>query len=176
MYSPKVSQNQSIDNTMTMRTAIGLTSLALLSACASPPTAPPETLISVQLKGTAVEVQQFIEDRIRRTLGNAFRVENASDRSITFKGDCMATPNMNAFKCAAVMMAVGNSRWDGPHAVLTFRTSDVRGLVNVTATSDWCATNAFGKTNCMPNASNAELNTLLRSLDQAYQTEVRPTQ
>lgn len=160
---------------MTKRTVIGFATTVLLSACASTPSAPPETLIVVQLRGTAIEVQQFIEDRIRQKLGSAFRVENATDRSITFKAECIATPNMNPLKCAGIMMAVGNSKWDGPHAILTFRTSDVRGLVNVTATSDWCATNAFGKTNCMPNASNAELNTMLRNLDKAYQSEVRST-
>lgn len=145
----------------------------VLTGCATVPVTPPESLISIQLRGTAVEVQQFIEDRFRKNQGSGFRVENATDRAITFKADCMNVPNMNAFKCAAIMMAVGNSRWDGPFVVLNFRTSEIRGVVNLTATSEWCATNAFGKSNCMVGGSNAEMNGLLRKIDQAYQTEVR---
>ena len=145
-----------------------------LTGCATAPARPPEPLISIQLRGTAVEVQQFIEDRFRKNQTAGFRIENATDRAITFKADCMNVPNMNAFKCAAVMMAVGNSRWDGPFVVLNFRTSEIRSVVNLTATSEWCATNAFGKSNCMPGGSNAEMNDLLRKIDQAYQTEIRP--
>lgn len=148
---------------------------ALLSGCATTPQAPPEAPISVKLQGTAVEVQNFIEGRFRKNQTvSGFRIENANDRAITFKGDCMNMQNMNAFKCAAVMMAVGNSRWDGPFAVLTFRTAEIRGVVNLTLNAEWCATNAFGKTNCMQNGSNAEHNDLLRKIKAAYEQEVRP--
>lgn len=148
--------------------------LLLLSGCAAVPSVPPESPISVQLRGTAVEVQQFIEDRFRKKQElSSFRVENATDRAITFKTDCMNVPNMNAFKCAALLMAVGNSRWDGPYAVMNFRTSEIRGIVNLTVTSEWCATNAFGKSNCIAGGSNAEMNDMLRKLDKLYQTEVR---
>lgn len=148
----------------------------VIAGCTTAPQVPPEPLISVQLRGASVEVQQFIEDRFRKNTSSSFRVEAATDRSITFKANCMDVPSMNAFKCAAIMMAVGNSRWDGPYAVITFRTAEIRGVVNLTVASEWCATNAFGKTNCMPNGSNAEANDLLRKIDQAYQREVRPLQ
>ena len=159
---------------MKMSLAASVLAIGSLTGCATVPATPPETLISIQLRGTAVEVQQFIEDRFRKNQAAGFRIENATDRAITFKADCMNVPSMNAFKCAAVMMAVGNSRWDGPFVVLNFRTAEVRGVVNLTATSEWCATNAFGKSNCMPGGSNAETNDLLRKIAQAYQTEVRP--
>lgn len=146
----------------------------MISGCATVQQAPPEPLISVQLRGTSVEVQQYIEERFRKNPSNGFRVESATDRAITLKADCMDVPNMNAFKCAVIMMAVGNSGWDGPYAVITFRTAEIRGIVNLTVASEWCATNAFGKTNCMPNGSNAEANELLRKIDQAYQRDVRP--
>lgn len=155
---------------------IALFASLIIAGCATAPQAPPEPLISVQLRGTSVEVQQFIEDRFRKNASNSFRVESATDRAITLKANCMDVPNMNAFKCTAIMMAVGNSRWDGPYAVITFRTAEIRGIVNLTVASEWCATNAFGKTNCMPNGSNAEENDLLRKIDQAYQREVRPLQ
>ena len=148
----------------------------IIAGCATAPQTPPEPPISVQLRGTSVEVQQFIEERFRKNATNSFRVESATDRAITLKANCMDVPDMNAFKCSLIMMAVGNSRWDGPYAVITFRTAEVRGIVNLTVASEWCATNAFGKTNCMPYGSNAEANDLLRKLDQAYQREVRPLQ
>lgn len=147
----------------------------LLSGCATTPQTPPETPISVKLQGTAVEVQNFIESRFRENQAVAgFRIENANDRAITFKGDCMNMQSMNAFKCAAVMMAIGNSRWDGPFAVMTFRTAEIRGVVNLTLDAEWCAINAFGKTNCMQNGSHAEHNDLLIKIKAAYEKEVRP--
>lgn len=148
---------------------------ALLTGCATTPQSPPEAPISVKLQGTAVEVQYFIEDRFRKNQTVfGLRIENANDRAITFKGDCTNIQNMNTFKCAAIMMAVGNSRWDGPFAVLTFRTAEIRGIVNLTLNAEWCATNTFGKTNCIPNGSNAERNNLLRKIKAAYEQEVRP--
>ena len=148
----------------------------IIAGCATTPQTPLEPPISVQLRGTSVEVQQFIEDRFRKNASNIFRVESATDRAITLKANCMDVPDMNAFKCALILMAVGNSGWDGPHAVITFRTAEIRGIVSLTVSSEWCATNAFGKTNCMPNGSNAEANDMLRKLDQAYQREVRTLQ
>ncbi len=92
--------------------ALSMLAIIVLTGCATVHTTPPESPISIQLRGTAVEVQQFIEDRFRKNPGTGLRVENATDRVITFKADCMNMSNMNAFKCAAIMMAVGNSRWD----------------------------------------------------------------
>ena len=150
---------------------IALIVISMLSGCATVPATPVEAPISVQLRGTSVEVQQFIEDRIRKM---GLRVESATDRAITFKSDCMNVPDMNALKCSLIMMAIGNSRWDGPHALLTFRTSEVRGVVNLTGTSEWCATNPFGKTNCIPNGPVAQMNMMLHMIDGSYRGEVRP--
>jgi hypothetical protein len=146
----------------------------IVAGCATAPQAPPEPLISVQLRGTSVEVQQFIEDRIFKNGSDGFRVESATDRAITFKAHCMDMPNMNTFECANILMAVGDVGWDGPYSVLTFRTAEIRGIVHLTVSVEWCATNAFGKTNCKRSRRNAAANDFLREIEQAYQREVRP--
>lgn len=138
-----------------------------LTGCATNHPSKQESEISVQLQGTSIEVQLFIEEEFRKS-ARGFRVESANERTIVFKANCMDTPNMNAFKCAAIMMAVGNSRWDGPYAVLTFRTAEIRNTVHLSMFSEWCATNPFGKTNCIPNESPSERNALLRRIEAAY--------
>lgn len=148
--------------------------LIVLAGCATTPSAPPEPEIAVQLRGTAVEVQNFIEERLRQNPQSGLHVDGANDRELRFKGDCIDTPGMGAFKCSLVMMAVGNSGWDGPFAVVTFRTAEIRGVVNLTVQTKWCATNALGKTNCMDNGTNKDRNDMLRSIESAYTTEVRP--
>ena len=70
-------------------------------------------------------------------------------------------------------MGVGNSRWDGPYLVINFRTNQIRETVNVSMQSDWCATNAFGKSNCMPAGNTNENNETLRRIKDAYETEIR---
>lgn len=155
----------------------GIAMIAILTGCASAPPVPQEPEISVQLQGTAVEVQNFIEQKFRSNPQTAsFKVDSADDRSIVFKANCMNTPTMNAFKCAAIMMGVGNSGWDGPYAVMTFRTSEIRGTVNLTVTTQWCATNAFGKTNCMMDGNNASRNQILRAIESGYKNNSSPTE
>jgi len=156
------------------KTLAGIVALAL-SGCAATPSAPPEPPLTVKLRGTAVEVQQYLEEQITTRSNGVASVDSATDRSITFKSNCMDMPNMGAFKCSLIMMAVGNSGWDGPFSMLTFRTAEIRGIVHLSVSSQWCATNAFGKTNCMAGDSNAAMNGLLRKVDQTYQRDVRPT-
>ena len=147
----------------------------LVSGCATAPRAPQEPEISVQLPGTAVEVQHFIEQKLRSTpQTSVFKVDSANDRAIVFKANCMDTPTMNAFKCAAIMMGVGNSGWDGPYAVMTFRTAEIRDVVHLTVSTQWCATNAFGKTNCMNDGNNSSRNQLLRSVESGYLENAEP--
>ncbi|GEQ78044.1 hypothetical protein CTTA_5049 [Comamonas testosteroni] len=147
--------------------AISMLVAVALTGCASSPSRPVEEPLSLKLNGTAVEVQQSIEEyMLRRGLG--YKVESATDRSIVFKTACSNIPQVAGFKCGLIMMAVGNSRWDGPYAVVTFRTADIRGVVTVSGSAEWCATNAFGKTNCMPNGAAADMNDLLRSIDSNY--------
>lgn len=141
----------------------------VLGGCATGPVRPVEEPLSLKLSGTAVEVQQFIEEyMLKRGLG--YRVEAATDRSIIFKTACSNIPQVAGFKCGLIMTAVGNSRWDGPYAVVTFRTADIRGVVTVSGAAEWCATNAFGKTNCMPNGGAADMNDLLRIIDNNYRS------
>lgn len=144
----------------------------LAPGCSSTPKKPPEPEISVALKGTAVEVQYFIEERLRDNPESGFQVESATDREIVFKTHCMNVPTMNSFKCSMLMMGIGNSGWDGPFYVMTFRTAEIRGVVNLTAAAKWCAINAFGKSNCVDNNSNAERNELLRKIESSYNKEV----
>lgn len=154
-----------------MKYFIAALSVVLLGGCATVPQPPPEPLISVQLPGTSIEAQQFIEDRIRNKSGAAFHVESATDRAITFKADCADVPGVGIFQCSMIMMAIGNSRWSGPYSVMTFRTNEIRSIVNLTASIEWCATNALGRTNCTRGATNAETNDLLRKIEQAYQAK-----
>ncbi len=141
-----------------------------IGGCATAPPTPQEPEISVELKGTAVEIQTFIEGKLRSNPQTApLKVDSANDRAIVFKGQCMDAPNMGAFKCAAIMMAVGNSGWDGPYEVMTFRTSEIRGIVHLTLSTEWCATNAFGKTNCMPDGNNATRNQVLRAVKEGFE-------
>ena len=65
-------------------------------------------------------------------------------------------------------MLVGNSGWDGPFAVIGFSTAEIRGFVTVSMTSQWCATNVYGRENCIRHGTNAELNTALRDLERAF--------
>ncbi|UJB15424.1 hypothetical protein [Xanthomonas translucens] len=140
-----------------------------LSGCASAPQQPQEPEISVELNGTAVEVQSYIEEKLRGNPQTApLKVDSANDRAIVFKGDCMRAPNMGALKCAAIMMGVGNSGWDGPYNVFTFRTAEIRGVVRLSVSTEWCATNAFGKKNCMPDGNNAARNQMLRAVKEGY--------
>lgn len=137
-----------------------------ITGCATAP--PQDPVISINLKGTTNEVQIFIEENlslINRKLTPSYTVDSSTDRAISFKSHCMNVPEMTSFSCALVMMMVGNSGWDGPYSVVTFRTTEYKGAVKVTASSTWCATNAFNKQNCGPATSNREINESLRQLE-----------
>jgi hypothetical protein len=145
----------------------------LITGCANTPQVPQESPISIQLKGTSTEVQNFIEDRIRRNGNGVFSVENANDRLLTLKANCNRLPNQKPMQCGLIMMGVGNSRWDGPYLMLNFRTNQIRENVNVTVQSEWCAINALGKSNCMPAGNINENNDILRGIKTGYDSEIR---
>ena len=147
---------------LTMAGALGL---AALTGCA---TVPREQPITISLTGTSTEVQSFIEDKVKSTANNPFEVYSADDRSIVFKADCMSVLDMNAFSCAVIMMTVGNSGWDGPHLMMSFRTTSYKGIVKVSGTSNWCATNAFNKTNCGFALGTTNMNSFLRTIEASY--------
>ena len=146
--------------------------------CTTKPSAPPVDPISIQLKGTAVEVQNFIEQNIQKTHGTYaknLKIVNADNRSITFQTDClMNVQGMGAFTCTMVLMAVGNTGWDGPFLNITYRTNEIREVVTVTLQSQWCATNLVGKTNCMNGGlSTEQANQYLLDLKKNYETKVK---
>jgi hypothetical protein len=152
--------------------------LLILGGCATTPSAPPVAPISIQLKGTAVEVQNFIEQTIPYTHGvyaKNLKIINADNRSITFQTDClMNVEGMGAFSCTMILMAVGNSGWDGPFLNITYRTNEIREEVTVTMQSQWCASNLVGKTNCMKsNLSEEKSNQHLLDLKKNYEIKVR---
>lgn len=149
-----------------------LTITTLAFGCSTTPQTPPEPPITVALKGTSVEVQHFIEERFRNNPQSGLQIESATDREIVFKSHCMNTPTMNSLKCSLLMMGIGNSGWDGPFYLITFRTSEIRGVVNLTLADKWCAINAFGKSNCQDIKPSAENNKLLRKIERAYSNEV----
>jgi hypothetical protein len=81
---------------------------------------------------------------------------------------------MGAFSCTMILMAVGNSGWDGPFLNITYRTNEIREEVTVTMQSQWCASNLVGKTNCMKsNLSEEKSNQHLLDLKKNYEIKVR---
>lgn len=150
--------------------------LFVLVGCATGPTVPPEAPISIQLKGTAVEVQNFIEQNINNTHGKIaknLRVTSADNRSITFQTDCMKVDSYGAVSCTLILTVVGNTGWDGPFLTITYRTNEIREVTTVTLLSQWCAINLVGKTNCIDSATTAITNQYLRELKSNYENKVR---
>ena len=159
-----------------MKKIILVLTLLILAGCATGPTTPPESPISIQLKGTAVEVQNFIEQNISNTHGKRakdLRITNADNRSITFQTDCMKVDPYGAVSCTLILTVVGNTGWDGPFLTITYRTNEIREVTTVTLLSQWCATNLVGKTNCIDNESTAITNQYLRELKANYEIKVR---
>ena len=166
---------------MHLRLAFTIIPILALAGCAVQPSAPPEPALAVKLKGTAVEVQNFIEQHFRLHPELGYQIQSETDRAIVLQSDCNHVPDMNAFKCSLIMLGIANSEgkgpatsWDGPFSVATFRTAEIRGEVNVTANFQWCASDSIGKTYCMPNGSVADSNNVLRKLTASYRKEVQP--
>ncbi len=158
---------------MKISLSIAISMVFLVTGCANNPPVPQESPLSIQLKGTSTEVQNFIEERIRSRGNGVMNVENASDRLLTMKADCNRLPNQKPLQCGLIMMGIGNSGWSGPYLMLNFRTNQIRENVNVTVQSEWCAVNAFGKSNCMPAGNTNENNEILRGIKMGYESEVR---
>jgi len=143
-------------------------SCGVLAGCASVPRAPVEAPISIKLTGPSEDVQQFIEEGMGRIGPRVFSVDSATNRSITFKAHCRQIPDVKPLQCGLIMMAVGNSRFDGPYMMMRFTTSEVAGVVNVSLVNEWCAINVYGKSNCMPADEIAEANRFLRLIKESY--------
>ena len=159
-----------------MNKIILVLTMLILAGCTTGPTTPPESPISIQLKGTAVEVQNFIEQNINNTHGRSaknLRITNADNRSITFQTDCMKVESYGAVSCTLILTVVGNTGWDGPFLTITYRTNEIREVTTVTLLSQWCATNLLGKTNCIDSANNTITNQYLRELKSNYESKVR---
>ena len=159
-----------------MKQILLVLTLLILAGCATGPTTPPESPISIQLKGTAVEVQNFIEQNIGNTHGKRakdLRITNADNRSITFQTDCMKVESYGAVSCTLIKTVVGNTGWDGPFLTIIYRTNEIREVTTVTLLSQWCATNLLGKTNCIDSATTDITNQYLRELKVNYESKVR---
>lgn len=153
-----------------LKQILSIVAISVLTGCATAPQQPPEAPISVQLPGTAIEVQDFIQTRTANRVPT-LQIESANDRTLVMKSFCTDIPDMNPLRCSFILLAVGNSQWDGPYAVMTFRTNEVRGYVNLTLQTQWCATNTLGRTNCMNNGTARDSNELLRTIKTAYDSE-----
>jgi len=153
--------------------------LVFLSGCATTPSKPKEDPIVIQIRGSAIEIQNFIEEFVPKTYGKiakGLKITNADNRSITFQTDCMNVTTsgvlMNSFKCTMIMMAIGNTGWDGPYLTITYRTNEIRGTTTVKSETKWCATNLLGKTNCMTyNVSDSNQN--LRELKSSFEEKTK---
>ena len=124
-----------------------------LTSCATTPSKPVEGPISIQLKGTSVEIQNFIEEIMQQKYADKTRYKkleiiNADNRSITFQTECMNLKSNGAFKCTGILMLVGNTGWDGPFLTITYRTNEVAGITTVKSEYKYCATNILGKISC----------------------------
>lgn len=144
--------------------------ILLISGCAIQPASPPEPPKAIELKASAIEIQNFIEKNIRENPDNVMSILNADDRSITFRSECTKMPTMSTLKCFGIMLSVGNSGWDGPFLHLTYRTNEIKGTTTVTAQSQWCAINAVGKVNCRQINANKDLNEMLDRLKAKFES------
>jgi len=154
---------------------LGIAFLFTLTSCATGPTKPAATPITIQLKGTAIEVQNFIEQKLNQTFSgraSGMKLTSSNDRAITFQTDCMNVNGRGAISCSLLLMAIGNTGWDGPNYTVTYRTNEIRGITTVRAITQWCATNLLGKTNCSRTDIEGS-NILLKELKSSYETEVR---
>ena len=133
-----------------MKKILLLLTFIFLSACETTKTAAP-TANMIELNGTAIEVQNFIELNKSEIIGkysDKFKLITANDRSISFEAECADVKTVGFIKCAGILLAVGNSGWDGPFLTISFRTNEIRDKTTVRSTYQWCAVNLIGKQNC----------------------------
>lgn len=141
----------------------------MLSGCA---TVPKENPITVTVN-QPVAVAQFTMETVMRESAPATQVKTQTEHMLVLTNDCMNVPQMDAFKCSMVMMAIGNTGWSGPYHIQTYRFVNIDGKTNVRGDWQWCAVNGFGKENCSqinPNASNKALILLERRLSPTIAT------
>lgn len=143
---------------------------SLLSSCATTETKPFVPLVPATINATPAEVQDFIQTVVASSPKySKFTVASETETTLELKTLC--TNVMNAFKCAAVMMAIGNSGWDGPYAVETFHTLPVRGKTSLRWDEKLCATNMAGHTNCQATGNNEEQNKVVAAIGRAYEAK-----
>jgi hypothetical protein len=145
--------------------------LFFLNGCATTEQAPKEAALSIELNGSAVEVQNFIEENSLqkfKEFAPRIKLVSANDRAISFESYCIDVKDMGAFKCTGILLVVGNTGWDGPYLNISFRTNEIRGVTTVRASHQWCAINLLGKQSCgLENISKA--NDLLRDLKNDFE-------
>ncbi len=99
--------------------------LFFLNSCATTEQAPKETALSIELNGSAVEVQNFIEENSMqkfKEFAPRIKLISANDRAISFESYCLEVKDMGAFKCTGILLVLGNTGWDGPYLNISFRT------------------------------------------------------
>lgn len=144
--------------------------VSLLYGCAATETKSFVPLEPATIAATPAEVQDFIQTLVASSPKySKFTVASETETTLELKTLC--TNVMNAFKCAGVMMAIGNSGWDGPYAVETFYTLPVRGKTSLRWDEKFCATNMAGHTNCQSTSNNEERNKVAAAIARGYEAK-----
>lgn len=136
-----------------------------------------EQPISIELKGTSVEVQNFIEKNLSNYQGKYakdLKVVHADNRSIVFSTDCTNVNYLGVVSCTFSKSLIGNTGWNDMVFNATYRTNEIRGLTVVRLETKLCTTNMIGSnTKCVNEGSNEVNNIYLRNLKNDYDSQVK---
>lgn len=132
-----------------VKRAAGLICVASMLLCSCAIT-PPETPLQAYVPG-------INQDRVGATLAYMFttaghQVVNQTTNMVVVRSTCKQA-GLDGGDCYLKKMLIGNSGWSDPYVLTRFTFfSDSRGT-NVTASSQWCSDNAFGRSNCETDTS-----------------------
>lgn len=136
-----------------------------------------EQPISIELKGTSVEIQNFIEKNLSNSHGQYakdLRVISADSRSITFSTDCINVSYLGVISCSLTKSLIGNTGWNDMVLNIVYRTNEIRGVTVVRLDTKLCTTNIINsKTNCIDEGNNERRNRFLLDLKNDYELQVK---
>jgi hypothetical protein len=136
-----------------------------------------EQAISIELKGTSVEIQNFIEKNLSNSHGKYakdLRVVNADSRSITFSTDCTNVSYLGVVSCTLTKSLIGNTGWNDMVLNIIYRTNEIRGVTVVKLETKLCTSNMIGSnTKCLDEGGNERRNRFLLDLKNDYESQVK---
>lgn len=151
--------------------------LSLTVGCAST-NVPYEEPITLTIEDEAERVRgrfvDFVEND-ERLSALKFNLVSSSEFQLNFAADCSDV--RDPFACSVLMMAVGNSGWDGPYDHIVIRTVHVDGITKLSAKGKYCAINMMGRENCNVydgNQHTAGYNRVLRRFAANYYPDAEP--